>query len=126
MPRAWLLSLTLAVVTGATGCKWGGDAPKPPRIPPHIDVMLDGFGTGMSEKSIITVLGEPASKDRPVQQAADGTFYTTWRWPAQAIEVGLSATSASGRFTSVSVHVEPPNKMKTHYGIGIGSTRAQV
>jgi hypothetical protein len=112
------------------------DAPPPASEPPaadHEEQAYDFSGEALGAltfkldgKGVEKVLGKATTKTKVVEQAADGTFVTTWSWPKQGVEVGLSATARKGPFTVSSLSIAAPSTLKTAKGVGLGATADQI
>jgi len=87
---------------------------------------LETFGVGLTQVEVVKLLGEPASKSPVIEQFADGTFVTEWKWPAKGIEIGMTSRTTNGAFTLYSIMLKSPSTIRTKHGVGIGSSRADV
>jgi hypothetical protein len=112
------------------------DAPPPTPEPPAADSEEEAYDYAnealgaltfkLDGKGVEKVLGKATTRTKVVEQAADGTFVTTWSWPKQGVEVGLSATARKGPFTVSSLSIAPPSTLKTAKGVGLGATADQI
>jgi hypothetical protein len=69
-------------------------------------------------------LGKPTSTTPPQNEAATGSYVTTWDWPGITME--LYGESGKGPWTVRTVSISAPSALTTRRGIHVGSTRAEV
>ena len=92
----------------------------------NADYHLGELRLGLPGTTVITLLGEPYSRSDRVEQAADGTFVSTWTYAPRGVTLVMGSESADGAATIVSITAIAPSVLKTAEGIGIGSDEAAV
>jgi hypothetical protein len=93
------------------------------------DYARETFGdlrVGLDVRAVEQRLGAPAAKSSVQQQAADGTFVTTWEWPAKGVILGLAADTADGPFAVRSMSIVAPSALRTSKGVGLGATADDI
>ncbi len=88
---------------------------------------LGGLRLELTEKEVLKLLGAPAKKGPLVHQDADGEYVEIWRYPAQGLELSMSAgVNRSGARKLASFVASAPCTLATKAGITIGSPEAAV
>jgi len=92
---------------------------------------IESFGTikrGQHYSKTLEAIGQPDSKSKPVEWAADGLFHEDWTWKENGLVLNMSFDKKNNDST-LSVHsitAKAPCNFKTAAGMGIGSSYAEV
>lgn len=85
---------------------------------------IGGLKLGMDSEEAVSMLSEPDSKTKPVEEAASGYIKSEWIWKSKGVQ--LTMDSSDGKNKVVAIVVRHPFKGKTSCGISIGSTMEEV
>ena len=94
--------------------------------------MLSGESLGelrinLAEKEVIKLLGQPAKRGELTYQEADGNYVQDWQYPAQGIDLTMSAgEKKTGAKTIVTITASAPCAFATKKGIKIGTEESVV
>ena len=128
MKRAWLLMISLMLLTAAFPAIGEAAAALPPMTWDTFDPALEPLGPltlGMPEQEIKAQLGEPETAGTPELWGADGLLHWTLSYPAQGLSLDLAGTSA-GEGTLYAIHAAAPCALATARGLAIGAPRDTV
>lgn len=87
---------------------------------------LGGLRLGLPEKEVLKQLGKPAKQTAVVLQEADGMYVQKWLYPAQGIELQMSAEKKTGVKSVAMITASAPCDLSTKQGIKIGSAEGAV
>ena len=88
---------------------------------------LGGLKLGLAEKEVVKLLGKPGSQGKLQLQGADGTYVQLWEYPAQGIELTMSAgEKKTGVKKIASFSAGAGSKLATKLGIKVGSPVGDV
>lgn len=98
---------------------------------PSGKVDIETFGDiklGQAGKDVIKILGEPDSKAKSVDWAADGLTHQDWTWKSKGLVLNMSweKKDPANTTTLFTITATEPCGYKTAAGLGIGSTYAEV
>jgi len=85
---------------------------------------IGGLKLGMDAEKAVSMLNEPDSKTKPVEEAATGYIKSEWIWKSKGVQ--LTMDSSHGNNEVVAIVVRHPFKGKTSCGISIGSTMEEA
>ncbi|HPH64644.1 MAG TPA: hypothetical protein PLF40_02825 [Kofleriaceae bacterium] len=106
------------------------DDPENPRVKAANALLeTEAFGTlkpGISSKDVVALLGQPSSKGKAEGEGATGDFVAEWVWKKAGVTIFFASGTAKGPWVARNVSLAAPATLKTHKGIGIGSTLADV
>ena len=128
MKRAWLLMISLMLLTAAFPAIGETASPLPPMTWDTYDPALEALGPltlGMPEQEIKAQLNEPETAGTPELWGADGLLHWTLAYPAQGLSLDLAGTSA-GEGTLYAIHAAAPCTLTTARGLAIGAPRETV
>jgi hypothetical protein len=104
-------------------------AAKPPVPTGKIDIETFGdIKIGQPAAETLKTLGEPGSKSKAEEWAADGLLHEYWKWKDKGLELNMSSekNNVSGTLAIFNINAEAPCTFKTRAGIGIGSTLDEI
>jgi hypothetical protein len=78
----------------------------------------------MTDRDAIAALGKPSKRGKPWNEAATGSWVTTWTWPDATVD--LAGDHENGPWTARDVSIGGASTFATRRGIHLGSTRAEV
>lgn len=85
---------------------------------------VGGLKRGMTDKSVVSLLGEAQEKTEILVWGADGLKHQTWKYEAKGIELDLTGEQGSQKVNMI--HIRRPCELKTSRDIGIGSKKEDV
>jgi len=80
---------------------------------------------GMTTKEALQAVGEPATKDEREEEPATGDFLEIWHYP-EGLTLIFKASAADSPLHIGGISIEPPSKLKTARGVGLGTSRDEV
>ncbi len=94
-------------------------------------VDIENFGPiklGQHYSKTLEVIGQPDSKSKPVEWAADGLFHEEWTWKENGLVLNMSfdKTNIDSTLSIFTITAKAPCDFKTKAGLGIGSSYAEV
>lgn len=89
---------------------------------------LGDLKLGQHHSEVVKILGEPDTKSAAQEWGADGLLHEDWAWTKKGVALNFSSEKSSPESTRAvfSITAKAPCDLKTHAGIGIGSTTADV
>jgi hypothetical protein len=92
---------------------------------------MESFGTiklGQHYSKTLEAIGQPDSKSKPVEWAADGLFHEDWTWKENGMAINMSFDNKNidSTLSVFSITAKAPCDFKTKAGIGIGSRYAEA
>ena len=92
---------------------------------------IETFGDikiGQPYSATVKALGEPGSKSKAEEWAADGLMHEYWKWKDKGLELNMSSekNNVQGTLAIFNINAEAPCTFKTRAGIGIGSTLDEI
>lgn len=94
-------------------------------------VDIESFGAiklGQHYSKTLEAMGQPDSKSKPIEWAADGLFHEDWTWKENGLALNLSfdKKNIDSTLSVFSITAKAPCDFKTKAGLGIGSSYAEV
>jgi hypothetical protein len=92
---------------------------------------IESFGPlklGQHHSKTLEAVGQPDSKSKPIEWAADGLFHEDWTWKENGLALNMSfdKTNIDSTLSVFSITAKAPCDFKTKAGLGIGSSYAEV
>jgi hypothetical protein len=92
---------------------------------------IESFGPlklGQHHSKTLEAIGQPDSKSKPIEWAADGLFHEDWAWKENGLALNMSfeKTNIDSTLSVFSITAKAPCDYKTKAGLGIGSSYAEV
>lgn len=81
---------------------------------------------GMPASVAIKLVGQPSSRGSIEMEEATGSYVQSWTYKDQGLDLVMAAGTRKGSQTIYMITVAAPSTLKTHKGIGIGSSRKDV
>ena len=81
---------------------------------------------GLSQKTIIGLLGQPDSKSKAEKWDADGLIHQDWLYQSRGIMVNMESDNTHGDPNIFSITITSPCGFRTKKNMGIGSTYKEV
>lgn len=129
IPVAAVSLLALSACGGNSSEPREAAAPAPSSASPSADPTsetFEGLALGLTAASVEKRFGAPDQKGTPTEMGATGTFEADWEWKSLGLRLRMSAATAEEAPTVGAIEIEPPSKLRTSRGIGLGATRAEV
>jgi len=94
-------------------------------------VDIENFGPlklGQHYSKTLEAVGQPDSKSKPIEWAADGLFHEDWTWKENGLVLNMSfdKTNIDSTLSIYTITATAPCDFKTKAGLGIGSSYAEV
>lgn len=124
--------------TTATGEKMGMDTIMTPGKnstsntgPSMGKIDIESFGPlklGQHHSKTLEAMGQPDSKSKPIEWAADDLFHEDWTWKENGVVLNMSfdKTNIDSTLSIFSITATAPCDFKTKAGLGIGNSYAEV
>jgi hypothetical protein len=93
--------------------------------PAPLEDTLGGLAPGALQDEVEKKIGKPKSKSPIQEEQATGEHVSQWIW-ADGVSAIMSGSSAKGKLAVRLLMIEPPSKLSTGRGVGIGSPRSAV
>jgi len=87
---------------------------------------IGGFSLGLSEKEVIDSLNCPVLYGENQLWDADGLYHQNWKYSDCGLILDMTSAEKNATKKVESITLIAPSKLKTRYGVGIGSTEKEV
>lgn len=88
--------------------------------------VVGGLKVGLGEAEVKRLVGAPGAVSGPVDNSAVGSWGWTWSYPDKGLELEMSAENKGDPKIVSAILVGKRSTLKTRFGIGVGSTLADV
>ena len=94
-------------------------------------VDIESFGPlklGQHYSKTLEAMGQPDSKSKPIEWAADGLFHEDWTWKKNGVVLNMSSDekNVDSTLSIFTITATAPSFFKTKAEMGIGSSYAEV
>jgi hypothetical protein len=87
---------------------------------------IGAFSLGLSEKEVVNNLNCPVLYGKNQLWEADGLYHQEWTYVNCGLILDMTSSDKNGTKSIESITLMAPGKLKTRYGVGIGSTEKEV
>jgi hypothetical protein len=87
---------------------------------------IGNFSLGLSEKEVVSSLNCPVLYGENQLWEADGLYHQEWTYVNCGLILDMASHRKDGTKSIESITLMAPGDLKTHYGIGIGSSEKEV